>query len=157
MMTYWNNLNERERLLVIIGGICLFVFALYQLIYSPLSNSSLEKQREAQEKKETFAWMQQKRQIPLNTAVKPSVGGSKLLSIIGTQLNTKPFIKFPHQLQQTSLGLLQLSFDNVPYTPFLLWLWKLEHNYAFTVKQFDASRTKTAGVVKIMVLIDANA
>ena len=155
MISYWTNLNERDRLIAIIGGICLLIFIIYQYIYSPLATMTTSKNQELKEKIATLSWMRETKQKTQNSGNEKPVNSSKLLSIIAAELNKKPFSTFPHQIQQTSQGNIQLSFETVPFNAFLIWLWGIENTYIISIKQLDASRTSTAGVVKIMVLIDA--
>lgn len=154
MMSYWTNLNERERGLIGAGSVCLLIYIFYLLVYSPLVTTAYNKNKSLQEKKETLAWIRQVLEKPINKAPKETVNSNKLLSIIATELGERPFSSFPHELQQTGQGDIQLTFESVPYTPFLTWLWALGNKYVISLKQFSAERTKTTGVVKIMLIID---
>ncbi len=152
---YWNNLNERERWLVGIGSVCILIYLFYLLIYSPLTTAVNDKTQQLIEKQETVAWMQQVRQQTKIKSKAQPISNTKLLALIGNQLNDKPFRQFPYQLQQTGPGDIQLSFDRVPYQQFLSWLWTLNNEYIFTLKQFTAEQTATPGVVKLLVIISA--
>lgn len=154
MMSYWTNLNERERWLVGTGSICTIIYLFYLLVYSPLVTMTSQKSKLLQEKKETLVWMQQILQKPMNKVQKETINSNRLLGIIATELNERPFSSFPHEIQQTAQGDIQLTFDTVPYTPFLSWLWTLGNKYTVSLKQFSAERTKTSGEVKIMLIID---
>ena len=155
IINYWNNLNERERWLTGIGSVITLIYLFYLLIYSPLATSVSDKSKQLLEKQQTLSWMQQVRQLPLNNKTKRSISNTKLLAVIGNQLNEKSFQPFPYQLQQTGPGDIQLSFERVPYKQFLLWLWTLNFDYAITLKQFTADRSETAGVVKLLIVITA--
>lgn len=156
MINYWTNLSERDRLVAIIAATCLFIFLFYQYIYSPIVGLSMSKTEELNEKSSTLAWIQETKQKTQNLGNGKPISNGRLLGIIATELNKKPFSTFPHQIQQTSQGNIQITFDTVPIKAFLLWLWALENTYVITIKQLDVSRTPTAGVVKMMVVIDAN-
>lgn len=155
IINYWNNLNERERWLASIGSVITLIYLFYLLIYSPLSSSVSDKSKQLIEKQQTLSWMQQVRQLPVNQKTQGSISNTKLLAVIGNQLNEKTFQAYPYQLQQTGPGDIQLSFDRVPYKQFLLWLWALNNDYAITLKQFTAERSQTAGVVKLLIVITA--
>lgn len=155
MITYWHNLNEREKWMVGIGALCLLFYLFYILLYSPLTSAVNEKAKQLIEKQETLAWMQTVRQQPKNQKVPQMINNAKLLALIGNQLNSGSLRQFPYQLQQTGPGDIQLSFDQVPFSQFLSWLWALGNDYAITLKQFSAERTETPGVVKLMVIITA--
>jgi general secretion pathway protein M len=152
---YWSNLTERERWIAGIGAVCVLIYLFYLLIYSPLSNSVDEKNKQLIEKRETLAWMEQVRQQPKNQKKAEALSNTKLLALIGNQLSDKTFRPFPYQLQQTGPGDIQLSFDRVPYKQFLSWLWSLNNDYRISLKQFTADRTDTPGVVKLLIVITA--
>ncbi len=151
---YWHNLNERERLMAVIGSACALIYLFYLLVYSPLVTAAHSKSKQLAEKQETLAWMQQVRQ-PKRQKTTQVITNSKLLALIGNQLSTNTLQKFTYQLQQTGAGDIQLSYDQVPYNQFLSWLWSLSNDYAIALKQFSAEHTKTPGVVKLMIVLTA--
>jgi general secretion pathway protein M len=152
---YINSLNERERWMVIGGGLCLALYLFYMLIYAPLSNKVAERSAQLTEKMATLDWMKKiKQQGPLG-AKKQNVEPSKLLNLVATQLKMMDSIKLPYQLQQTSSGDVQLSFEEVPFNLFLNWLAELNKKYNISIKQFEATQTKTAGVTHILVIFSA--
>lgn len=155
IMSYWTNLNERERLLVAVGSITALIYLIYSLIFSPLSEAVNSRTLQLKEKQETLAWMQSIHQQPKNSKTPQSIGNAKLLALIGNQLNESSFHSFTYQLQQTGAGEIQLSFERVPFNPFLSWLWALNESYAITLKQCLIEQTKTAGVVKLLIILDA--
>ena len=99
--------------------------------------------------------MQEASKKPLRKQELKTVSNSQLLTLIGSQLGVRPFLSFPHQIQQTSQGDIQLSFDSVPWNPFLAWLWSLANHYVVTFKQVTVNRTETAGLVKVLLVIEA--
>lgn len=153
MINYWTNLNERERWTVGLGISCTLIYLFYLLIYSPLETAVSDKSKQLQEKKATLAWIKQVQSQTMGNNKQQRVNDSKLLTIVATQLNTGPFLSFPHQLQQTGQGDIQISFEKVPYTPFLTWLWTLGNDYSMTLKQLGVDRTEITGLVKITLVI----
>ena len=156
MMAYWYNLNDRERWIALAGVVAFLMYGLYSFIYSPLVTQTMEKRRELQEKTDTLVWMKAVQFKSPNKKQSMVVSNSKLLSVISAQLGQAAFAKCPHQIRQTSQGDIQLSFESVPYTAFLTWLWTLENTYSVSLKQLEITRTPTNGLVKTVVLIDAN-
>lgn len=151
MKTHWDNLNEREQKMLVLGGGCLVVFLIYILLYAPLLGSVRDKTKQLAEKKDTLTWMQQAHQQRQSIKTPQTLSNSKLLSVLAEQLKSTSFRTFPYQLQQTGSGDIQLSFEQVPYNAFVAWLWSLKQTYAFSVKQFNAQRTDRSGVVKVAV------
>lgn len=155
MKTYWDNLNERERWMVGVGGVCCALFLIYMLFFAPLIHAVRNKTQQLHEKQETLVWMRQAQQRYKSVKAPQALSNSKLLSILAEQLKSTSFHAFSYQLQQTGAGDIQLSFDKVPYNAFVNWLWSIRQQYAFSIKQFNSEKTDTLGVVKIMVTVRA--
>lgn len=86
---------------------------------------------------------------------KQIVDNSQLLTTLATQLKNDTNLKFPYQLQQTGSGDIQITFDSVAFNLFITWLEKINQRYAITVKQFEADRSKTPGVTRLMILLSS--
>jgi general secretion pathway protein M len=152
---YWHYLTERERWMVVVCAVCTLLYLFYFLLYQPLRTAVNTKTKQLIEKQETLAWMQQVRHQPKNKHTEQVITNSKLLAIIGNQLSNNALRQFAYQLQQTGPEDIQLSYDQVPFKPFLTWLWNLRNDYAITLKRFSAERTTTPGVVKLMIVVSA--
>lgn len=151
--TYVNNLNERDRRVLVFGGVCVFFLLIYLIVFAPLLHAKHFKSQQLLEKQETLAWMQKMHQQHHTLNAPQVLTTSKLLTILAERLNATSFHRFPYQLQQTGTGNIQLSFDNVPYNAFINWLWSLREKYAFSIEQLSAERTQTPGVVKLILII----
>ncbi|WP_242604586.1 type II secretion system protein GspM [Legionella fairfieldensis] len=156
IITYWNNLNERERIIVSIGIACVLIYLFYLLVYHPLINTVHFKSAQLKEKQATLLWMQQIREQSKNEKTTQPITNTRLLALIGNQLTQNNLKQFPYQLEQTGSGDIQLSYARVPFNPFLFWLWNLNKDYAITLKQYTSERTDTAGIVKLNIVITAN-
>ena len=153
MMVYWNNLNDRERWMLGFGSVCLVVFLFYLLVYSPLIGGMSEKSQQLIEKQDTLAFLQMAKQQQIGAVQAQVLSPSQLLTVLAEQLNKSIFHRNPYQLQQTSSGDIQLSFDEVPFNGFLSWLWSINQKYVFSIQQLNAERTATPGVVKLLLMI----
>lgn len=157
MIQYWTNLNDRERWTIGIGSALTLIYLIYLLIYSPMQAALTFKTNQLKENQLTLQWMKQVRHQSTGNTHQDVINNSKLLTLIATQLNDDFFRPFPHQIQQTTAGDVELTFDKVPYLSFLNWLWALEKDYSIHFKQFFIERTATPGVVKITLTLATNA
>lgn len=148
--SYWLNLSERDRLVLSVGGLVVLVYLFYLLIYAPLTGAVETQSKLWVEKQETLAWM--KRQSKVKPQSKQI--DRNLLSLFSTQLKQASFSQFPYQLQQSGSEHVQLSFDQVPYVDFLIWLRKLNQRYMMTIAELTVTRTETSGVVKMNVVAE---
>lgn len=153
MNAWWANLSERDRWAAGLGAAFLLCYLFYLLVYSPLMASVVFKRDQLLEKKQTLAWMQQVQDEAGSGKTAESITRNKLLTVMATRLDNGPLKPFRYLLQQTGQGEISLSFDAVPYSDFLTWLWELSQEYAISLEQFSVERTATPGVVKSMVLI----
>lgn len=156
MKTYLNTLNDREKWMVIVAGVSLFIYGYYLLLYAPLSNQVNQKSTQLIEKTETLEWMKQVRMQKRSAKRKESVDNSQLLTILASQLKNNKTLKFPYQLQQTGSGDVQLTFDAVPFQNFIQWLAKISEVYSINIKQFDVEKTSTPGVTRLMIILSAS-
>lgn len=157
MKNYLSTLNEREKWMVILAGLSLFIYCYYLFLYAPLTNKLTQKRAQLIEKTETLAWMQKvKQEGHASKKTKQTVDNSQLLTLLATQLKDNPTLKVPYQLQQTSSGEIQLTFDAVPFQLFMEWLAKINDKYTMNVKQFDVQRSETPGVTKLTIMLSAS-
>lgn len=155
MKTYLHNLNDRERWMVIITAIVVFIYGYYLVLYAPLHNKVQQKTEELTEKTQTLDWLQKVRQQKHAGPKKKQIDNSQLLTLLATQLQKNDTLKFPYQLQQTGSGDIQLSFAKVPFNVFMSWLAAIDNKYTMKVKQFDVERTDRPGVCKLVVILSA--
>ena len=156
MKSYLNSLNERERWMVLVTGLGLILYLYYLFLYAPISHKVTQKSAQLIEKMTTLEWLKKVRQQSHSTQKKQTVDNSQLLTLLATQLKEETTLKFPYQLQQTGSGEIQITFDAVAFNLFLNWLKNFSEHYAITIKQFNAERSTTPGVSRLMVLISAS-
>ena len=153
MKRSWSSLNEREQWFVIFGAGITLCYLLYSLIYAPLTHSLEMKKKTLQEKKELLVWMQTMSQNASNVKKPQTISNSQLLSLIAADFHNPAFKDYPHQLQQSGQGEIQISFPAIPYEAFLQWLWRLHTNYYFNIKSLVVEQGETPGIVKLTLVI----
>lgn len=105
MKTYLNTLNDREKWMVIVAGVSLFIYGYYLLLYAPLSNQVNQKSTQLIEKTETLEWMKQVRMQKRSAKRKESVDNSQLLTILASQLKNNKTLKFPINYNKQARGM----------------------------------------------------
>jgi general secretion pathway protein M len=109
------------------------------------------------EKKTTLLWMQQAQRAYAHEQQPTRVTAATLLSVLTELLTHVSFQRFPYQLEQTSSGDIQLTFDAVPYNLFVSWLQTQSKQYTLVIKSLYLSKTDTPGVVKAAVVFTVEA
>lgn len=150
--TQWQQLNEREQSSVLVAGLCLGIYLLYALLFAPLMTSVSTARTHLHAKNDTLIWMRHAQQNYNHEKKPETIAAGNLLSILTQVLKAASFHRFPYQLAQTASGEIQLSFDEVPYNPFLTWLREQTTRYTLTIKNLDVNKTNVPGVVKVSVI-----
>lgn len=150
---YMDRLNEREQKLVIITGVFLAVFLFYILIYSPLVEYVVSKQRILSEHKETLLWMEKVYESKNNFNSSEVLSNEKLLAVLSNSLDSSNLKRFPYHLEQTSAGDIRLNFAKVPYNYIMSWLWVFCGKYGLSVKDFTANSKSNNGVVSVNIVL----
>ncbi len=152
MKAHWQQFSEREQIAVVVAGLCLIAYLFYALLFSPLTIAVLNARKHWYEKNNTLIWMRHAQQNYSQEKRPQKVAAGNLLSILTQVLKHASFHRFPYQLAQTASGEIQLSFDEVPYNAFMVWLRDQSMRYTLTIKNLDVTKTTVPGVVKISVI-----
>jgi len=155
LLQAWHQLNERERHLLLWGGVFLGLYLAYAT-YASLAEAVTENTQSLAEKKETLAWIKQAETQFSSKQTGTTLDKSKGLTVLSEQLKTASFHAFTYQLQQLNEDELQLSFEKVPYNACLAWLALMSKKYSITIKELHADRMATRGLVKLSVIITIN-
>ncbi len=150
---YFDELNERERKLVVGAGVFLAFFLFYSLVYSPISSAVLRKKQILLENKQTLHWMEEvyTKQKILNPP--EALSDEKLLTVLSTSLRASNLKDFTYQLEQTAGGDVRLHFAKVPYNPLVNWLWLFCGKYTLSVKMFSATSKENNGIVEVSLVL----
>jgi general secretion pathway protein M len=154
---FWKQASERDRLMLIIGGIVCSFYLFYALVYQPLALHVEARQRQLLEKRATLAWMKQVQpQAHAERQVAKKVSSEQLLTTISNQLKIVPFKDNVHHIEQSGTHEIQLSYEAVPYSQFLTWFSELSKIYKFSIQRFNLEKTDKSGVVKVLVILDVS-
>ena len=154
VIAYWDELSERDRKVLVVGGVVCFFYLFYALLYAPLAHAVDDSRAQIIEKQATLAWMKQVRPQAHHGKAAEVLDAAQLLTVLSNQLATTSFRHFKYQLQQAGPKEIQLTFDNVPYNASITWLSTVSQRYAFSIKQLNVERTDKSGVVKLMLVIE---
>lgn len=150
--TYIDQLNHREKFLVIGTGIFVLLCVLYFGVYEPLTNQKIESQRMLADKQQTLAWMKQVSQFAGRSSRQAIQSNSQLLTVLTEQLSKPELEAFRYQLQQSSSGNVQLSYDSVPFNQFTQWLLQFQSTFSVNIERLTATKEDKAGMVQITVI-----
>lgn len=153
--SFLNQLNDRDRLMLLVGGVVCFIYLFYALLFSPLSNRVQHHQKQLMEDKATLIWMNKVRpQAHPERKAAEKIDCAQLLTILSDKLKETQFKHYTYQLQQSGTHEIQLSYEEVPYNLVMNWLSTLSRTYVFSIKQLQLQKTEKPGVVKMTLIIE---
>ena len=118
---YFEQLNTRDRNMLIIAGAFLVFYLFYALIYSPLVNTVLSKKMILEENKSTLLWMEDVFAKHHNLNQPEVLTSDKLLTLLSKQLKASQFKNAKYQIEQTRTGDISISFGEVAYNELMQW------------------------------------
>lgn len=150
---FFEQLNDRERVLLMLASALLVVYLLYAILYSPLASKVAQKKLLLVEQQQVLQWMQAQSLQFKNLKKKQKLGSDEVLSVISEMIKKSNLNNFPYQLEQTNSDDIQLIFDEVPYIYFIAWLKDFVNTYAISVKQLSINNKSTQGMVDVKILM----
>ncbi len=156
MKSFWQNLSDRDKLALGIGGGVVLLYLIYLLIVAPLIHVLDEKHQHHQDKKKDLAWLHSVRSLSQTKQSRTLASNSELLSLLARQLKSNNLKAYPHQLQQLGNGNIQLSFESVPFMLFMDWLKQLNTTIQFTIQNLTIDRLDTPGLAQVALTLSAS-
>ena len=89
VMAYWQGLQPRERVMLLVGGVALLFALFYFLLWQPVMNARMQMQQEVQQQRTLLQWMKEAaseakalRGISGQNGGAKGLGGQSLLSLV---------------------------------------------------------------------------
>ena len=130
----------------------LYVFVVFVMLLFliPWNNTLKQRMQTVQDMQAAVYYL--KNNIPSKKQQK-SLNARHFLSYIAHQLQASEFKNFTYKIQQIGPKELQLTFERVPYTTLMSWLWSLSAAECIVFKQVDLTKTSTSGLVQARMLM----
>ena len=148
MKEKWQSLNQREQYLVIVMGVFIGIFMLYQLIWQAVNDSISDKQLKVERYQALLLWVNEKK-AEYNTYAKQSSNDSSdasLSSIVNRSANKNKISISRIQPQGDEIS---VTIDEVPFNNVMEWLKQMAVADGVIIKAIDIAQDDTQGVVKI--------
>ncbi|GAA0854930.1 type II secretion system protein M [Aliiglaciecola litoralis] len=151
LLEKFNQLSDREKLLVSISGALVVIFLFYYVLWSPM-NSALEKQRNLVTSKQAdLAWIQKN----ANRAVQLRTGSDTATRFAGSlpqAVNqTASRINITISRMQPQGEELKVWVDQAPFNDVVSWLQNME-NQGIRIINVDLAEANAPGMVKVRSL-----
>lgn len=150
----WASLAVREKQAVVLGGLLLALFILYQGIWSPILNSINTMRQQIVTNQKTLLWMQsvdktlQKLSGQSIANVKP-VSLVVLLGEVQDKVKQAGLDNTLSQLKQVANESIAMHFEKVDFDKLMVFLTAFIKTHSVSISQMSAVATDTPGVVNV--------
>jgi len=152
MLSRWQQLSLRDQAMLVLLGVAVAIYLLYQLAWRPLAaaNSQLQTQNAAatQSLGTVTRLAAQYRELQRSSAQNQSQG-QNLAQVVDQTVaaNNLHMSRF----QPGSSGDVQVRLDNAPFDQVLRWLNQLEAAHSVTIKELAVAPGSASGLVNVSV------
>jgi general secretion pathway protein M len=159
MEKWFNNLESREQMILLAGGVCVGLYLLYLLLWNPIVSKRddliVQNQAVAQSLASVRGLAAEYKALKKSGAAGKSPVGSNLSRIVDSSV-ARNQLKM-NRFQPSSSGDVQVRFENAVFNNIVGWLYELETEYAIEVKELSVTPGAAAGLVNVSVRLHGNA
>jgi len=152
----FDQLNNRERTLVIAAAVALAFFIPYQFIWSPIVNGVEERRNKVDKQEQDLVWMQSKlaevKRLS-RSASNASATGKSLYGLVEKTARQKFGSEI--RIQQEGKKGIRVQLKDAGFDAVLFWLDELQVKYKVNIKDFKIDRSKNIGNVRASVLVES--
>lgn len=158
MMQYWQNLQARDRRVLLIGAVVAVPLLIYTLIIDPFSQEMERLEGAVQNNTELLAWMEQAatqvKALRGNGAARTS--GGSLLSLVDASAKKNGLGSALKQVKPDGEG-VRLRFEQAGFDDMVRWLGRLGAEQGVGVTSLTLERLPTTGQVNATVVLERGA
>ncbi len=150
MKDWFDNLQARERMIVMVGGVITLLILLWALIWNPITSRTAELRTEVNSDRELLVWMQDAstriKVAESSGAIKPKYNVNIITAVESTSkrkgLRSSITSMKPDGENKINLDIKDASFDDM-----ILWQGQLLTEYGIRAEQFSAKPSDKSGLV----------
>ncbi len=147
MSIWWQQLNLREKKLVLAMASLVIIFILYSFVWQPLNDNIAKAEKKIARQQQLLSWVQentQRFQQAKSSGGKQASGS--LSSIVNRTASSKNITITRMQPQGDNI---QVWIDEIAFNQLLQWLEQLSTNEGLRVTNIDLSDAEKPGVVRV--------
>ena len=161
MKDWFDNLDARERRILIIGAVVLLLAMMYLLAWEPFVKKSAALEKSNQENEVLLAWMEQSAEEAkaLQAKLKASgpAGSSKgqsLLGIIDKTAKSGNLGKSVKRVQPDSQSKARVWLENANFNDVIKWLESLQRKQGIHIVTSVIEKQDEAGMVNVRLVLE---
>ena len=152
---WFNQLQPRERQLVLVAMLVFAIFLPYQLIWSPLLNRADRLQQQVNQQTAQLQWMRNAlREIPQLQGGSGNKSSASLLSVVEQTANQGKLRSNIRKIQPEGEQGVRIWMDNAGFDDVLMWLEQMKKQAGIEVVDMSAERQAESGRVNLRLLLE---
>lgn len=159
LQQWWQSLVSRERIVVAILGVFVFVMMFQMLVWNPLYQGRQNAAHSVNKQAELLHWMQQnaQRATQLQSNAITSSSSVKGQSISQTINVTAALAKIDiNRFQTAGENSVQVWLDNADFSKLLWWLETIQKEQGIQTESIAISETAEAGLVSVRMTLTSD-
>ncbi len=159
MKEWFQSLNERERLMVLGGGMVVLILLLYAMIWRPVMQGVVNQRAELERANKLLVWMKKsisdvRAQEGPGRGGAPRPPGQSLLSLIDSTAKTSGFGAQVKRVKPDGENKVQIWIDDVSFDKVIAWLQGLQELYGIQITGTSIDRGNVDGQVNVNVQLE---
>lgn len=160
MKIWFLSLTHRERMMLQVAAIVLFVFLLYLLIIKPVSNTYSKNKINIATATETLSWMKEaarevKQLGGARLQQRHSEGKQFALSMVDQSARKAGLALVMKRVQPEGESGVRVWFENAPFDGLISWLATIEADHGLFVNEINIEKTESTGLVNVRVFLES--
>lgn len=154
---YWDQLQPRERRVLLLGAIALVLLLLYALVWSPFQQTLSRLDSSIVEQRNTLGWMQQAAQEArsLRGTHAPVSDGRSLLAVTDETARAHGLGTAVKRVQPDGQHTVRVWLEGARFDDILQWLATLTGKHGVKVTSFGAERSTADGQVHARLVLES--
>lgn len=159
MRQWWESLAKREQQIILLGGLIVIVFIIYQFIIMPIHNGLNNMRATVQQDQQLLQWMHTTSQkitaLQGGSVSGKQVGSETILTTIAQSVHSSPIASNLTSIQQNANNTVDVKFSSVSFDALTQWLADIRQHYGIQAKQVLITRINDHGMVQASITLQA--
>ncbi|MEJ2576432.1 MAG: type II secretion system protein M [Gammaproteobacteria bacterium] len=161
MRQLWRNLQDRERLALVVGAAAVAALMFYTLFWAPINEERERLRASVAEQRELLAWMkvaaEEVRSHRSQAAAASDGEARSLLSQLESEAKAAGLSKYIKRMQPDGATGVRVWLEDLRFDEVLAWVGEVSGERAVAVKDFVADRTDREGTVNVRLVLQDQA
>ena len=149
MRDWYDNLEAREQVFVLIGAIFVSVALIYYVLWVPLDRNHSQVATRVETWERSLAELRPLQALVASGGLNASAGGSSAqqapIIVVSQTLRSRGLEQFRRRSQPTTSNGIRVEFEEVAFDGLMLWLGDLSDNHAMFVQSGSLSHGDAVG------------